>query len=98
MLVPDESKPEASIVSATLHNGSSAADENWLLAVGIVMVGIAGYRDEKVKWGGFPSDARSGLKCCWDWARINRGDDLDFDSWDDGPRDFATSAQIPQVR
>jgi hypothetical protein len=46
VLVPGDSQAEASIASPAMLDRSSSTGQNWLLAIGAVMVGIAAYCDE----------------------------------------------------
>jgi len=88
ILIPEESRTEALIVSAAIEDGSGSASQDLLMAVGVVMVGMAGYRDEKKRANRARKQSREGLEFLWRPDENKDDQDFDFDGSDDGPRDL----------
>ncbi len=88
ILIPEESRTEALIVSAAIEDGSGSASQDLLMAVGVVIVGMAGYRDEKKRANRARKQSREGLEFLWRPDENKDDQDFDFDGSDDGPRDL----------
>jgi len=88
VLVPDDRESEPSIVSATVGGSTEPVGQDWLLAAGMIMVGIAGYRDEEKRARRAGKPRKATLEFFFGVRDNDGDDDQDFDPRADGPREF----------
>jgi hypothetical protein len=95
VLVPDELETEPLIVSAASDGRAGSAGRDWLLAVGAIMVGIAGFRDEAERAMRSRKRRKGGLDFFLQLGE-NKDVDPDCDTLGDGLREFvAWRAKAP---